>query len=74
VPSQASTSSSVGVIPISGGRNETFIEGEERLQATLLPDCLEDYVPDENQVRVIEAFTGELDLQPVLTQARPAAA
>jgi transposase len=40
-----------------------FIEGEERLQATLLPDCLEDYVSDENPVRVIEAFIGELDLK-----------
>jgi transposase len=40
-----------------------FIEGEERLQATLLPDCLEDYVSAENPVRVIEAFIGELDLK-----------
>ncbi len=40
-----------------------FIEGEERLQATLLPECLEDYVSDDNPVRVIEAFIGELDLK-----------
>jgi len=40
-----------------------FIEGEERLQATLLPDCLEDYVSNDNPVRVIEAFIGELDLK-----------
>src|ERR1700756_1148083 len=40
-----------------------FIEGEERLQATLLPECLEDYVSDEKPVRVIEAFIGELDLK-----------
>ncbi|MGA7325603.1 MAG: IS1182 family transposase [Rhodomicrobium sp.] len=40
-----------------------FIEGEERLQATLLPEYLEDYVSDENPVRVIEAFIDELDLK-----------
>jgi transposase len=37
-----------------------FIEGEERLEATLLPDCL---VSDENPVRVIDAFIDELDLK-----------
>jgi transposase len=40
-----------------------FIEGEDRRQALLLPDCLEDYVSDENPVRVIEAFIDELDLR-----------
>ena len=48
---------------ICGGRNETFIEGEDRHQAALLPECLEDYVSDENPVRVIEAFIDELDLK-----------
>jgi transposase len=40
-----------------------FIEGEDRRQALLLPDCLEDYVSDDNPVRVIEAFIDELDLR-----------
>ena len=40
-----------------------FIEGEDRRQALLLPDCLEDYVSDDNPVRVIEAFIDELDLK-----------
>src|SRR5208282_5880286 len=40
-----------------------FIEGEDRRQATLLPDCLEDYISDDNPVRVIEAFIDELDLK-----------
>jgi len=40
-----------------------FIAGEDRRQAALLPDCLEDYVSDENPVRVIEAFIDELDLK-----------
>ena len=39
-----------------------FIEGEDRRQATLLPDSLEDYVTDDNPVRVIDVFIDELDL------------
>ena len=39
-----------------------FVEGEDRLQATLLPDCLDDYVTEDNPVRVIEVFIDELDL------------
>src|SRR5437870_6603142 len=39
-----------------------FIDGEDRMQRTLLPNSLEDYVSDENPVRVIEVFIDELDL------------
>src|SRR3981189_2297169 len=39
-----------------------FIDGEDRMQQTLLPHCLEDYVGEENPVRVIEVFIEELDL------------
>ena len=39
-----------------------FIEGDDRMQQTLLPHCLEDYVGEENPVRVIEVFIDELDL------------
>src|SRR6476646_3722842 len=38
------------------------IEGEDRMQQALLPNCLEDYVDQENPVRVIEVFIDELDL------------
>jgi hypothetical protein len=37
-----------------------FVEGEDRLQGALLPHCLDDYVTENNPVRVIEAFVGEL--------------
>src|SRR6266508_6938394 len=37
-----------------------FIDGEDRMQQTLLPHCLEDYVGEENPVRVIEVFIEEL--------------
>jgi hypothetical protein len=35
-----------------------FIDGEDRMQQALLPHCLEDYVSEENPVRVIEVFIG----------------
>ena len=39
-----------------------FIDGEDRMQQTLLPNSLEDYVSEENPVRMIEVFIDELDL------------
>src|SRR6266851_3412927 len=39
-----------------------FIDGEDRMQQALLPHSLEDYVGEENPVRVIEVFIDELDL------------
>jgi transposase len=40
-----------------------FIEGEDRRQATLLPDSLEDYVTEDNPVRVVDVFIDGLDLE-----------
>jgi transposase len=39
-----------------------FIDEADRNQGTLLPERVEEYVSEENPVRVIEAFIGELDL------------
>ena len=39
-----------------------FIEGECRTQATLFPEQLDEYVTEENPVRVIDVFIDELDL------------
>jgi transposase len=39
-----------------------FVEGLERTQGTLFPDHLEDYVDENNAVRVIDAFVDALDL------------
>ena len=40
-----------------------FIEGEDRSQVTLLPECLDDFIAEDNPVRVVDAFVDELDLQ-----------
>src|SRR5438874_7310771 len=39
-----------------------FIDGEDRMQPALLPNSLEDYVSEENPVRVVEVLIDELDL------------
>ena len=39
-----------------------FVEGEDRNQVTLLPECLDDYIGEDNPVRVIDVFIEELDL------------
>jgi hypothetical protein len=39
-----------------------FVQGADRMQRTLLPDSLEDYVGEDNQVRVVDVFIDELDL------------
>jgi transposase len=40
-----------------------FIEGVDRCQVTLFPDRLEDWIDEDNPVRVIDVFVEELDLQ-----------
>jgi transposase len=40
-----------------------FIEGQDRSQVTLLPECLDDYIGEDNPVRVVDAFVDELDLE-----------
>ena len=39
-----------------------FVEGEDRSQSTLFSERLEDYIAEDNPVRVIEVFVEELDL------------
>jgi transposase len=39
-----------------------FVEGSDRKQSTLFPECLEDWICEDNPVRVIEAFVEGLDL------------
>jgi transposase len=40
-----------------------YVEGSARDQVTLLPECLDDYIADDNPIRVVEAFVDELDLE-----------
>jgi transposase len=51
-----------------------FIEGQDRSQVTLLPECLDDYLGEDNPVRVVDAFVDELSLEELgFEGAQPAA-
>src|SRR5271167_3121927 len=39
-----------------------FVEGADRGQSTLLPECLDEWVEESNSVRVIDCFVDSLDL------------
>ena len=39
-----------------------FVEGTDRGQSTLFPECLEDWIDENNPVRAIDVFVDELDL------------
>jgi len=40
-----------------------FLEGQDRSQVTLLPECLDDYLGEDNPVRVVDVFVDELRLE-----------
>ncbi len=49
-----------------------FIEGEHRSQTTLFPERLDEYIAEDNAVRVIDVFVDKLDLQELgFTGAEP---
>ena len=39
-----------------------FVEGTDRSQSTLFPECLEDWIGEDNPVRVVDVFLDSLDL------------
>lgn len=39
-----------------------YIQGSDRSQVTLLAECLDDFIAEDNTVRVVDAFIGELDM------------
>jgi hypothetical protein len=53
-----------------------FVEGADRGQSTLLPECLDDWIDEDNPVRAIDGFVDALDLADVglrvLSRQRPA--
>ena len=40
-----------------------FVEGADRGQSTLLPECVDDWIDEENPVRAIDTFVEALDLK-----------
>ena len=50
-----------------------FVEGEDRRQATLFPERLDDYIVEDCAVRVIDVFVDELDLSGLGFKTNPKA-
>jgi transposase len=51
-----------------------FIAGENRFQSTLFPESLDDYIAQDNAVRVVDAFINKLDLKELgFDRAEPSA-
>ena len=40
-----------------------YVEGQDRSQATLFPESLDEYIAEDNPVRVVDIFVDELDLK-----------
>lgn len=40
-----------------------YIEGEDRNQITLFPECIDDYINNDSPVRVIDAYIDQLDVE-----------
>jgi transposase len=39
-----------------------FVQGADRVQSTMLPECLDDWIGESNPVRAVDAFVDALDL------------
>jgi transposase len=39
-----------------------FVEAADRGQSTLFPECLDDWIGEDNPIRVIDVFVEELNL------------
>lgn len=49
-----------------------YINGTSRDQMSFLPECIEDYIDENNPVRVIDAFVESLDMEALgFTKAKP---
>lgn len=40
-----------------------FVQGDNKSRATLLPAQLDDYVSEDNPVRIVDAFVDQLNLR-----------
>jgi transposase len=51
-----------GIVKREEQAGAEFINGESREQILMLPDCIDDYITDNNSARVIEAYINSLDI------------
>jgi hypothetical protein len=48
-----------------------FVQGADRQQTTLLPECLDDWVDESNPVRAVDVFVDTLELRTSGSMASP---
>ncbi len=48
-----------------------FIEGEDRSQATLFPERIDDYVAEDSPVRVVDVFIDDLKISGLGFRTQP---
>jgi transposase len=46
-----------------GGLMKGFVQGADRQQTTLLPECLDDWVGESNPIRAVDVFVDALELR-----------
>jgi hypothetical protein len=46
----------------AGARIKRFVEGTDRGQSAMFPECAKDWIDEDNPVRGIDVFVDELDL------------
>src|ERR1019366_9203876 len=46
-----------------GGMMKGFVQGADRQQTTLLPECLDDWVDESNPVRAVDVFIDAVELR-----------
>ena len=46
-----------------GGLMKGFVQGADRQQTTLLPECLDDWVDEGNSIRAVDVFVDALELR-----------
>src|ERR1700756_514983 len=63
------------MIPVlnRGGMMKGFVQGADRRQTTLLPECLDDWVDESNPVRAVDVFVDALELRELGFGVTPAA-
>lgn len=50
-----------------------YVEASDRDQVTLLPECLDDYIAEDNSIRAVDAFVEALDVEALgFARATPA--
>ena len=47
-----------------------YVEDQDRSQVTLFPESLDEYIAEDNPVRVVDVFVNELDLKIWALKAR----